>query len=50
MIKELSYLRDYVRIEMMLDCRFSESYRMAVLDKMDQGIANIEKGKIRGGP
>jgi len=47
MIKELSYLREYVRLELELDCHFNDSIRRIVMKKMDTAIGNIMKGKLQ---
>jgi len=50
MLKELSYLRESVRIEMMMDCRFSENYRNIVMEKLDDAIDHIKKGDLKVKP
>jgi hypothetical protein len=47
MIKELSYLRESVRIELDCDCRFSEPHKKAIMKIVDNGIRNIGNGNLR---
>jgi hypothetical protein len=48
MIKELSYLRENVRLDLEKDGRLSATYQKIVLSKIDTAIRNIRKKELDG--